>query len=534
MSFLYKYKIIIKKGTNISNEKVYTGIYNIIDRVLKEKLDDILKDIYYLGNGIFELKSLNSISNAKKRSLGKTIKTEVTSNIANRFNYEGIRIQDSEMIMHVEVNEEEGKNFASIELISYDILQKGNKSYDNRCEKYFNSINYSGSKEINKELLYADTLVSRDVDINRTDTLKKYCSVREPKWLLVNVRHIDRVKQNGERVSDVLNLENTQHDDKIYDKKSKTNNLLYFKVLKILDEKDVEKVHDIIKINAESDCENISVIEASSSVIFSVHNVGQALTTSVTIKGVFNPVLFFDLAWHRKGNIESKRKIIDKINNSTDVVSIFISHLHNDHYNLLRKEYGVKRSKLNVYYISKQDRIEFNKIMNEIRLEGGTYTQLSSSKIIKINDLYRIEILPCGPFPYLKKKSYSLEHQRGLIMLIDKLAEDGKNQEICVFVPGDQNYDLISKHNDLQKDINEILKKTKILVATHHGGTYCYNKQEIPENIIDNHKIIYSCGKNNIYNHPSKRVCDLYSKAGWKDEDIIDMSTQNQDYEIEL
>lgn len=66
MSFLYKYKIIIKKGTNISNEKVYIRIYNIIDRVLKEKLDDILKDIYYLDNGIFELKSLNSISNAKK------------------------------------------------------------------------------------------------------------------------------------------------------------------------------------------------------------------------------------------------------------------------------------------------------------------------------------------------------------------------------------------------------------------------------------------------------------------------------------
>lgn len=236
--------------------------------------------------------------------------------------------------------------------------------------------------------------------------------------MLVNVRHIDRVKQNGERVSDVLNLENTQHDDRIYDKKSKTNNLLYFKVLKTLDNKDIKKVHDIIKINAESDFGNISAIDAGSSVFFSVYNVGQALTTSVTIKGGLNPVLFFDLAWNRKGNIESKKRIIDKINNSTNIVSVFISHLHNDHYNLLRKKYGVNRSKLNVYYISEQDRIEFNKIMNEIRLEGGTYTQLSGSKIIKINDLYRIEILPCGPFPYLEKRSYSLEHQRGLIMLI--------------------------------------------------------------------------------------------------------------------
>ena len=534
MSFLYKYKIIIKKSTNISNEKVYTRIYNIIERILKENLDDGLKDIYYLGEGVLELKSFNSISNAKKRSLGKIIKKEVTSNIENLLAYEGIRIQDSEMIMHVEVNEEETKEFASIELISSDILQKGNKSYDNRCEKYYDSINYFGRKKINKELLYADVLTAEDIDINRNKILRDYCSVKEPKWLLVNIRHIDRVIQNSEKVSNILNLENNEYSDKTYDQKIKNNNILYFKILKILDEKEIEKVRDVIKLEADSDSGVIPRSTVDSSIIFSVHNVGQALTTSVTIKRYSNPVLFFDLAWYGKGNIETKKNIVNKINNTTDVVPIFISHLHNDHYNLLRKKYGINRSKIGIYYVSDQDRLEFNKIMNEIRIEGGTFTQLSSSKIIKINDLYRIEIVPCGPVPSLEKKSYSLEHQRGLIMLINKLDKDGKIQEICVFVPGDQNYDLISKYNDLQKDINEILKKSKILVATHHGGTYCYDSYEFPENNIDGHKIIYSCGKNNIYKHPSKRVCDLYKKAGWGEDDVIDMSTQNEDYEIEI
>lgn len=533
MAFLYKYYIEVKKDLKISLKKVYRELYTIIDKTLRESLYNTLKDIYYSGNGCFEIKSYTSISNIQKRLIGKLLKKKISENSIYSNLYKGIRIKPSDMLMFVKLMEEGNKKFAYIELISADILEEDNINYKKRCENYANRFYYDKNKQINKKILYADTVIIETVELCGLDVLNGIFYNSNSPYFMINARYLDKqsVKYSQSLKKDILKLEECSEltsddiDEFIY-KKAEDSILVVDEYKRNLNFDEIKRIYCAIEIIPDK-YKKTKFFKFNSEISLTVHNVGQALTTSLFAKNSKERILFFDFGWSRTGITESKNTIATYINNEVSNIDIYISHFHKDHFNLLFKSHGIRRNKLRVISTSEQANPSFIKLMNEIRIEGGSWCKLENEIEILIGKKYRIKVVKCDNIIDSPKTKISLEHQKGLIMLIYRLGELSKQYEVCALVPGDQNYDLIN-------GIDDVLKQVRILVATHHGGTYCFNDYKIPQNHRKNHKIIYSTGRNNRYGHPLQIVCDAYRKAGWGDRDVIDMKNKNSDCDILL
>lgn len=103
-------------------------------------------------------------------------------------------------------------------------------------------------------------------------------------------------------------------------------------------------------------------------------------------------------------------------------------------------------------------------------------------------------------------------------LYIQKLSDEGKNNsglvlkvylaqhlKQAVLLPGDANYKLIKEHDFPYYG----------LVATHHGASSHDCLLNMPKPYNDSHKIAYSFGQNNSYNHPKLDSLNEHDKNGW-------------------
>lgn len=227
---------------------------------------------------------------------------------------------------------------------------------------------------------------------------------------------------------------------------------------------------------------------------FTVHNVGQGLSTSLKYDGESNPFIFFDFGIAEGTNKSTRpHNVTGNVNTNATII---LSHIHADHWCRLTEEPNAFKCKW--FIPTQKPTLTLNHKYSEIILSGG------SVNVVKQTFNFNGGSLFCeGTSKHKPSRVADHEHETGLGLRLEAKNENG--QEINILIPGDQQYDYID---------NAFLSNIDILVASHHGGKYSWSRRcnvfndiPLPRN-RDSSLIIYSYGMNgsipNSYNHPSE------------------------------
>ena len=231
---------------------------------------------------------------------------------------------------------------------------------------------------------------------------------------------------------------------------------------------------------------------------FRIHNVGQAQATSLA-EGKNTPFVYFDYGAPCGKN--SNTLVGDGFLGIQDGGTIILSHQDQDHW------WGVKNNLIAyscIWKVPKQDRkVKLTKTLSEIILNGGAVEEVGENIDIGIGKITysgQSVIRPSRP------ASLTKPHETGLTLRLE--VQGVKGERLNILVTGDQYYDYITPGQ---------LGSLDILVATHHGGLYCWSVRECapspgtPESLI-----VYSYGEGNSNGHPSKK--EDYEELGWLNE----------------
>lgn len=224
--------------------------------------------------------------------------------------------------------------------------------------------------------------------------------------------------------------------------------------------------------------EEAYILNKSSEYEFTVHNVGQALATSLKSEQKEYEV-YFDYGQDKKAYVLNGKLEVSAY------TKIIISHLHLDHWSGV--QYNPDAYKCTWYIPSQKKKMQIAKVLAKVFLEGEV---MEVNKELSIYPL-KIDVNNIGVSNY---------HKSGLIGIIDN------NKKVVVM--GDQRYDSVGP-GVLPEEID-------VLVASHHGGL-CGDIKCIPSNTSDG-EIIYSYGVHASYNHPCKNVVKEYVNLGWVKE----------------
>ncbi len=247
---------------------------------------------------------------------------------------------------------------------------------------------------------------------------------------------------------------------------------------------------------------------------FTVHNVGQALATSIREKGKM-PFFYFDYGIACRNN---------KFTLPADVelpiaegATILLSHVDEDHWCGYRINPDALKCR---WMIPQKPTKALAKVLSSVYLNGGTITlyQADGLGIFNIKSVNNCMVAGNAKSKINAARIPVKVHENGIALYI--LAEHrGKNWKIVV--SGDQDYDY--QDDSYLKDIN-------LLVACHHGGRYSWsNRAIVPNPNLDENEIVYSYGARNTYGHPSK--VGEYANEGWNTEHH---TPRDGDYEIDL
>jgi len=231
---------------------------------------------------------------------------------------------------------------------------------------------------------------------------------------------------------------------------------------------------------------------------FRVYNTGQALATSVSIEDC-PPRIYIDYGMPFGNNIKTKP---DKINMPLcPRTTIILTHIHKDHWFRMADDIVAYTCR---WYIPNQIEnmsIQLKHKIAEIIICNGTVQVIDKDIDFKYG-----KVTSGGTSRLSTSRKASHIHETGVTVRIEGFKSN--KEKLNILIPGDQRYDYI-KHSQLE-DLH-------ILVASHHGGSYCWSTRgAVPAATDGNSIIIYSYGKNNTYSHPNKR--NIYRMAGWLKE----------------
>jgi hypothetical protein len=252
----------------------------------------------------------------------------------------------------------------------------------------------------------------------------------------------------------------------------------------------IEKLH--FEIPDTDTVDTLNMISKDDELIFTLHNVGQGLATSLARRGE-PPFLFFDFGMGEGANAKTRPcKLTGEV---TPDATIVLSHIHKDHWFRLAIERNAYKCD---WYIPKQLRgVAFRNKCAWIISLGGTVSTVSRTV------MFAKGVLFCGALSTFKPSRLpSKKHETGLTLRIDT-SLDGVDGGILV--AGDQMYDYMD---------NRYLCDLHILVASHHGGVHTWSKGLPVPTPMPSGKalLIYSYGKSNTHGHPSHRA----SYASWR------------------
>lgn len=243
----------------------------------------------------------------------------------------------------------------------------------------------------------------------------------------------------------------------------------------------------------------LSSIERGQKYIFRVHDVGQALATSISHVEC-NPFLYFDYGMPYGKNAVTRPS---KVNMHTEPgCTIILSHLHMDHWYRIFDEYNAYMCQ---WFIPAQHKTAMLKHkLAEIIVSGGTV------ELICRDISFSCGKLTCGGTSKIKPARIAATvHETGLTLRIQASSVYKSVQECNILIPGDQEYDYIEPSQ---------LADLDILVACHHGGRFSWSKKDTPPLARGGNEatVIYSYGIGNTYHHPTER--GEYYKSKWTNE----------------
>lgn len=287
-----------------------------------------------------------------------------------------------------------------------------------------------------------------------------------------------------------------------------------------------ENIDKIINMEAEAyenEKEYINDnLDKNSKYILTVYNAGQGLATSLALCednqcDQFNqlPFFYFDYGIGYGNNRFTVPKNIQLPIDEKG--TIILSHVHEDHWCGFR--INNKALKCRWVVPQKVKRMGLKKLLASVVLAGGSFSRQDIKGNYKIRIKNACKYLMIGNEKSTIKPSRVPKdaHQTGCSLYVFALYD---KEKFRIVISGDQDYDYQNQR---------YLKSVNLLVACHHGGPYSWSKKTpIPTPDSKKNKIIYSYGKNNKHNHPSK--VNVYYGGGWKN----DYHTPNGDYKIEI
>lgn len=247
---------------------------------------------------------------------------------------------------------------------------------------------------------------------------------------------------------------------------------------------------------------------------FTVHNVGQALATSLREKEKA-PFFYFDygIACRRH-----KFTLPAGVNLPiAESATILLSHVDEDHWCGFRINPDALKCR---WMIPQKPTKALTKVLSSVYLSGGTIILylVDGLDIFKIKSLNNCMVAGNAKSKINAAREPKTVHENGNALYI--FAEH-KGKKWKIVVSGDQDYDY--QDDSYLKDVN-------LLVACHHGGSYSWSKRAIvPNPNADENEIVYSYGDGNKYGHPSE--LGEYDSKGWNTEHH---TPRDGDYEIDL
>lgn len=262
---------------------------------------------------------------------------------------------------------------------------------------------------------------------------------------------------------------------------------------------------------------DISDEDGSTKYTFTVHNVGQALATSLNEKGK-DPFFYFDYGipfLQNKFTLPTGTEL-----RIAENATILLSHVHEDHWCGYRLNQDALKCRWVIPQNLQNPTKALKKMLSSVYLNGGSISlyQAAGLNLFVIKAVNNCMVAGNAQSMIKPSRAPKTVHETGIALYI--FAEHD-SMEYKIHVSGDQDYDY--QDNSYINDIN-------LLVACHHGGEYSWSKKTtVPTPNAKENRIIYSYGQGNTHRHPS--MVQDYTMSGWTAEHH---TPQDGDYEIDL
>lgn len=511
MAFIYQYDLV-RSGEEI---------FNIYDNDNMEIIENTIRDIF--GGRVKEIdiesedgtnrpyiqfKLYKSATNGELRKLGKMIKARIN-------NCPGIQRRKQKAYFIVEeVDDENNEIHVDIVYESFAHLD----DYQRKAEQYFEKIDSYSREKKNiasaniKNIIYLDVysaVIEKDVfpsDVREGNSYSVTVHHRKRKHKAYEKGVIHKMQIEIESVPEyeflISNHIINNYDDEID----------YFDISLVKEDNDIiDRAQETLRVDIASlEGPALEKTNLEENWIFKIHNVGQALATSLAVPGE-TPSVYFDyglLYARNKGTKPDNVMLPIK-----EEGKIFLSHIHKDHWFGICDNSIAYRAK---WFTPDQQSIEFRKVCAEIIMAGGEVKTIPVGLHTYLDG--KIMVSCGGNSRYDPSRVAKSRHETGMVIKVCGKKRNG--EELAILVEGDQDYDYVE---------NSFLENVDILVACHHGGKYSWTVHSaLPHPRSDDSCVIYSYGINNSYGHPSRR--NEHISNGW----INEHDTINGDYSIDV
>lgn len=520
MAYIYRYQLRKRSQKLAVNLTHYSGeIENVLEVHFKENLKDcVVKETY------FEFKLFVSVPVKMLQGMGRELHRRLSDDMGGFLRMKQKLYALVYQSQYKAESPTQGK-MAYVEFIDAMLLDEQNE-FSRRSHTFFQR---HGRHEINwraefyengvAENFYTDILTAHVDTSLYMDFLENENEIScfavtgyHRRSVKIDEIFYDNENRNIIRLEASYDVEVLEHQQSIYNQTGDWGNYSdAFAIHSIKKRNDLaDKIETALSLHlAQADeIYALNSMQSNQSYIFRVHDVGQALATSISYENG-NPFLYFDYGMPYGRNAHTMPA---NMNMPTQQgCTIILSHLDMDHWRGIFNEYNAYMCH---WFIPQQRTTALLKHkLAEIITFGGTvecigkditfpHGKLTCGGISRIN--------PARIAAAVHETGLTLRIQAGISGEANQQSIVGETNQKCnILIPGDQEYDYIEMSQ---------LADLDILVATHHGGRFSWSSKDTPPlaRVGGKSTVIYSCGKDNTYGHPSKQ--DKYTQANWKNE----------------
>lgn len=522
MAYIYRYQL---RDSALKDRTVLTDHTQIIQSVLDEHFNENLKDSI-VEEKYFEFKLYATVSSKSLQRMGHKLKSELPIEIKR---YGFVRMEQT---LYALVYSPQDNQEADIHIEFIDsILLDNPELYKQRANNFYEKFNSKGSLHKEDYVMdfggiiknyYIDILESYYKDKN---TFRGFFgSTKEISYFRVKGYHrryddgqVDREEYGGNKlfIEKCFDAGYVENRERISEQEDNKSDYLEIHKTEELNNDKFESELSLLLPSAESvyaldNIQKSNMDDRRINYKFRVHNVGQAQATSLALNEE-PPFLYFDYGMPYGRNTCT---IPPQVNMPTNPgTTIILSHVDKDHW--FRIAFDLNAYQCNWFIPDQHRRAQLNHKLAEIIVHGG------SVQTIHNEIAFGQGMLTCGGVSEINpSRPPSHVHETGLSLRLE--AHDAKGNDLNILIAGDQMYDYIDAAQ---------LRNLDLLVASHHGGAYCWSTHGCVPNPRNSKPstVIYGYGTGNTYGHPSNTAD--YAAANWNQAHHTSI---NGNYEINI